>query len=268
MTDQTLDLAPKAGAEREEVVEIGGGPAFWAVFKREFRQYFRSPIAYGVAFALFLFTGIYFNAYVTGANGQAPANATLIPAVITFLLFLFAPLLTMRLIAEETREGTLEVLMTLPMNEAQFVIGKFLAVWAYYTILILVSLIYLVILSLIGTPDLGAAAGAYFGAWLYGGAALAITMIFSALTEDQIVAAFLGAATILVMFLADSAAAAIPSNAPWLVDIVRELGLTAHYDSTMAAGILRGEDVLYFVFLMVLSIFITTLIISIRRWRG
>jgi ABC-2 type transport system permease protein len=268
MTDQTLDLTPNAGAGDDYSVEIGGGPAFWAVFKREFRQYFRSPIAYGVAFALFLFTGIYFNGYITQINGQLPADATLIPGLITFLLFLIAPLLTMRLIAEETREGTLEVLMTLPMNEAQFVIGKFLAVWAYYTVLLLVTLVYVVILSLIGTPDLGAAAGAYFGAWLYGGAALAITLIFSALSEDQIVAAFLGAATILVLFLANTASSALSTSLPWLAEIVRELGLSAHYDATMAAGILRGEDVLYFVFLMILSIFITTLIISIRRWRG
>jgi ABC-2 type transport system permease protein len=139
-------------------------------------------------------------------NGQAPADSTYAPGILTFLTFLVAPLLTMRLLAEETREGTLEVLMTLPMNEGQFIIGKFLAVWTYYTVVLLLTLIYHLILLSIGTPDLGTAFGSYFGAWLYGGAVLAVTMIWSAITEDQIVAAFLGAATVLMLYLADLAA--------------------------------------------------------------
>jgi ABC-2 type transport system permease protein len=259
MTDQTMTPAP---------VVTGRSLPFWAVFKREMRQYFRSPIAYGVAFALFLFLGMYFNGYLAQVNGQYPADATLMPSIITFLMFLIAPLLTMRLLAEENREGTLEVLMTQPMHEWQFIVGKFLAVWAYYTLLLLLSLVFLAMLSLVGTPDLGAALGAYFGGWLYGGAVLAIALIFSALTEDQIVAAFLGAATILVLYLANTAASALATQFPALAEIVRELGLPAHYDATMAAGILRLEDVLYFVFLIIAALFITTRIIEIRRWRS
>lgn len=268
MTDMPLGTLPTEAQVEERAVEIGSAVPFIAVFKREFKQYFRSPIAYGVAFALFLFLGIYFNGFVSQVNGQMPADTTLIPSIITFLMFLFAPLLTMRLIAEETREGTLETLMTLPMSEWQFIVGKFLAVWAYYTVLLVISLIYVAIMSMIGTPDYGATIGAYFGAWLYGGAVLAIAMIFSALTEDQIVAAFLGAATILVLYLSNTAASALSAQSPVLANIVRELGLTAHYDATMAAGILRLEDVLYFVFVMIAALFITTRIVEIRRWRS
>ncbi len=268
MTDINLTQHLAESSREEYAVETGTAIPFFAVFKREFRQYFRSPIAYGVAFALFLFLGIYFNGFISQVNGQMPADTTLIPSIITFLMFLFAPLLTMRLIAEETREGTLETLMTLPMGEWQFVVGKFLAVWAYYTVLLLISLIYVVIMSVIGTPDYGATLGAYFGAWLYGGAVLAIALIFSALTEDQIVAAFLGAASILVLYLSNTAASALSAQAPALANIVREMGLTAHYDATMAAGILRLEDVLYFVFIMIAALFITTRIVEIRRWRS
>ncbi|MBE2181885.1 MAG: ABC transporter permease subunit [Anaerolineae bacterium] len=268
MTDISFGANPTGIEVEEHAVETGAAFPFWAVFKREFKQYFRSPIAYGVAFALFLFLGIYFNGFISQVNGQMPADTTLIPSIITFLMFLFAPLLTMRLIAEETREGTLETLMTLPMSEWQFVVGKFLAVWAYYTVLLLLSLVFVVILTLIGTPDFGATLGAYFGAWLYGGAVLAIALIFSALTEDQIVAAFLGAATILVLYLSNTAASALSAQAPALANIVREMGLTAHYDATMAAGILRLEDVLYFVFVMIAALFITTRIVEVRRWRS
>ena len=245
--------------------------AIFAVFKREVGLYFRSPIAYAIAFALLLFLGVLFNGYVVQANSRFPADPTFAPSLLTFLTFLIAPLLTMRLLAEESREGTLEVLMTLPMNESAFIIGKFLAAWFYYTMLLLVSAIYYLILTQIGVPDQGAAFGAYFGAWLYGGAVLAVSMIWSAITEDQVVAAFLGAATILVLYLADVAAIWIAgqgTTSSATADFVREIGLPAHYDATLARGIVRAEDILYFVFMMIGALFITTRIVETRRWRA
>ena len=242
----------------------------FAVFKREVALYFRSPIAYAISFALLLFLGVLFNAFITQANGQFPADASFAPNLLTFLMFLIAPLLTMRLIAEESREGTLEVLMTLPMNESQFILGKFLAAWAYYTVLLLISIIYYVLMTRIGVPDQGVAFGAYFGAWLYGGAVLAIAMIWSAVTEDQIVAAFLGAATILVLYLAEFAAVWIAGQPTMAsaADFVRELGLQAHYGATLSQGIIRAEDLLYFVFIIIGALFITTRLVETRRWRA
>ncbi len=244
----------------------------FAVFKRELGLYFRSPVAYAIAFALLLFFGLLFSNSLSQANQQAPADQlNYIPSVLTFLLFLVAPLLTMRLLSEETREGTLEVLMTMPIRESQFIIGKFLAVWAYYTVVLLLTGIYYIVLTMIGIPDTGRAFGMYFGAWLYGGAALAVTLIWSAVTEDQIVAAFLGAASVLVLYLAEVAASAIgnlPNVNSGLGAFIRELGFQAHYDATMLNGIIRAEDVLYFVFMIVAALFITTRIVEVRRWRS
>ncbi|MBZ0295584.1 MAG: ABC transporter permease [Anaerolineae bacterium] len=244
--------------------------SIFAVFKREMALYFRSPVAYAIAFAMFFFLGVLFNGYIAQANGQYPADGTFAPGLITFLMFLIAPLLTMRLLAEESREGTLEVLMTLPMNESQFIIGKFLAAWGYYTVLILISLIYYVLMAIVGVPDAGQAVGAYLGAWLYGGAVLAITMIWSAVTEDQVVAAFLGAATVLVLYLTEIAAiwVAGQQTASGAADFIRELGLQAHYTATMAQGVIRAEDIVYFVFMIVGALFITTRIVETRRWRA
>jgi len=241
-----------------------------AVFKRELALFFRSPVAYAVAFALFLFMSVLFSAYVYQANGQFPAQAGFAPNFLTFLMFLIAPLLTMRLLAEENREGTLEVLMTLPMHERNFIIGKFLAAWAYYTVLVLLSAIYYILFVIIGVPDQGVALGAYFGAWLYGGAVLAVSMIWSAVTEDQIVAAFLGSATILVLYLADQAALIFSSQqgSSAAANFVRELGLQAHYNSTMLRGVVRAEDIVYFVFVIIGALFITTRIVETRRWRA
>lgn len=262
--------AQPTSPEPTPVVERGVALPFIAVFKREFIAYFRSPVAYAIAFALLLFLGLLFNGYIAQANGAFPADSTYVPALLTFLTFLIAPLLTMRLIAEEAREGTLEVLMTLPLNEGQFILGKWLAAWGYYTVLLLLSLVYHLVLTQIGTPDLGAAFGAYFGAWLYGGGVLAVTLIWSAVTEDQIVAAFLGAATVLVLYLTEVAAIAIGGQGgnQQLADIVRQFGLQAHYDVTLARGIIRLEDVLYFVFLMIAALFIATRIVETRRWRS
>jgi ABC-2 type transport system permease protein len=253
--------------------------AVFAVFKRELSLYFRSPVAYAVAFALLLFFGLLFSANISQAvaiNSAQQGNVTaddligFVPSTLTFLLFLVAPLLTMRLIAEETREGTLEVLMTLPMNESHFIIGKFLAVWAYYTVLLLLTLIYPVILAQIGVPDGGRLFSAYLGAWLYGGAVLAVSMIWSAVTEDQIVAAFLSAATVLVLFLSEIAAiwASSQGLTAGAADFIRELGLTAHFDATLLQGVIRAEDVVYFLLMMMAALFITTRIVETRRWRA
>lgn len=242
-----------------------------AVFKREVALYFRSPIAYAIAFAMLLLLGVLFSGYIAQANGQFPADPTFAPGLVTFLLFLIAPLLTMRLLAEENREGTLELLMTLPMSESAFIIGKFLAAWFYYTVLLLLTVVYYVIFVWIGVPDAGVAFGSYVGAWLYGGAVLAVTLIWSAITEDQVVAAFLGAATVLVLYLADIAATAIGGNAQVssaAADFVRELGLQAHYQATLLNGIVRLEDILYFLFLIIGALFITTRIVETRRWRA
>jgi ABC-2 type transport system permease protein len=254
-----------------EDVLVGGSLPFWAVYKREVMLYFRSPVAYAIAFAVFFFIlGPLFNSYLVQSVNQFPANSTYIPNLITFLMFLIAPLLTMRLIAEETREGTLEVLMTLPMGEWQFILGKFLAAWTYYTVLLLIAIVYHVINLQVGVPDLGEAFGSYVGAWLYGGAVIALCMIWTAVTEDQIVAAFLSAATVLVFYLADIAASALSAqpNLQLLADILRELGLQAHYNSTLAQGVIRAQDIVYFVFVIIGALFITTRIVETRRWRA
>ncbi len=257
--------------------------ALWAVYKRETSLFFRSTVAYAISCALILFLGILFSSMVANANlnNQSPYAQQLIPGdqvityslgTLTFLMFVIAPLLTMRLLSEEAREGTIEVLLTLPMSEASFVVGKFFAAWTFYTFVLLLTLIHVLLLLAIGTrPDAGLVFAMYLGAWLYGGAVLSITMIWSAVTEDQIVAAFLGAASILVLYLADQVAGLVqsqPSLAP-VADFVRELSLNAHYENVLLrTGVIRAADVAYFILLMIACLFITTIIVGTRRWRA
>lgn len=263
--------------------------AVFAVYKRELALYFRSPIAYAIAFGLLLFFGFLFaaniqqivayNQQVAAQMQQGFGQPNFIRAddvmvgnlsTLTFLMFIVAPLLTMRLLSEESREGTLEVLLTLPMGEAAFIVGKFLAAWSYYTVLLALTLVHVLILSTIGSPDPGLLAASYFGAWLYGGAVMSLTMIWSAVTEDQIVAAFLGAATVLVLYLSDGVAIWAGGQELFrnATDFIRELSLRAHYQDTMLLGIVRGHDIAYFILLMLAALFITTRIVETRRWRA
>lgn len=252
-----------------------------AVFKRETALFFRSTIAYAIAFGMLMFLGLIFSSDVAqfnainqsgfaGRSYTADDVLTFNLGALTFLLFVIAPLLTMRLLSEEAREGTLEVLMTLPMADWQFVLGKFLSVWFFYTVLLGLTLVYVVLLTLVGVPDAGLVFSAYLGAWLYGGAVLAVTMIWSAVTEDQMVAAFLGAATVLVLFLADSISQIVSGQdaIAGLADFIRELSLATHYQGTLLQGVIRGQDIAYFILLMIAALFITTLLVSIRRWRA
>lgn len=253
--------------------------ALWAVYKRETALYFKSFIAYGIAFALMFFVGVFFQATLASvaqnsAQGGGPPAADLATNnlnIFVFLLFLIAPLMSMRLLSEEAREGTLEVLMTLPMGEWAFIIGKFLAVWTFYTFVLSLTLVHVVMLAQLGPINLGIFFVAYLGAWLYGGTTLALCLIWSAVTEDQLVAAFLGAMTVLVLFLADQIGPLMGSGnttVGFFADAIREIGLRSHFHSTMLDGLLRAEDIAYYVLMISVSLFITTLIVGTRRWRA
>ena len=138
-----------------------------------------------------------------------------------------------------------------------------------YTFLLALTGIYLYLLTTVSVLSGGIIFSAYFGAWLYGGAVMALALIWSAVSEDQLVAAFLGAATILVFYLATPFSSQVGELlGTGAADFVRELGLSVHYDSRMLNGLLQAHDVVYFLILMGIALFITTLIVGSRRWRA
>lgn len=235
------------------------------IFQREIASYFVSPIAYLVMAAILLLTGVLFNRDLTLALGVAPANPQLVPVVLSFMMIIFAPLLTMRLFAEERREGTLELLMTAPIPDSAIVLGKFLGAWCFYSIILLVTLIYQVILASITSPDLGHALGAYIGIWLYGGAMLTVGMFFSSLSENQIVAAFLSVITLLLLWLGDQAGLLIANID--LARLVRSLSFQGHFSTSFASGILRAEDIVFFAGVMVIMLYVTIRMVESQRWR-
>lgn len=237
----------------------------WTVFRREISQYLTSPVAYLIAAAFLLVTAIVFYSNLTMSVTLSPVNPAAVPASLSFFLVFFAPVLTMRLLAEESREGTMELLLTAPVSARAIVLGKFLSAWAYFSVLLLITLIYQVILILATTPELGQSVSAYIGIWLYGGATLAIGLLFSALTENQVVAAFLAISALLLLWLGDLIGAVV-SNLQ-TAQILRALTLQGHYATSFAVGIVRLEDFVFYAAAIVLALFFTIRAVEARRFR-
>lgn len=238
----------------------------WLIFRREVAQYFVSPAAYLIGAGFLLLTGLIFNNDLALSATIKAASPAAVPAFLSFALVLFAPLLTMRLLAEEAREGTLELLLTAPVKDSDIVFGKFLAAWFFYSFLLTITLIYQIILVSITQPDLGHTAGAYIGIWLYGGATLAVGLMFSALTENQIVAAFLSMAALFILFLGGLAGQIVSNLA--LARLINTLTLPGHFNSSFVYGLVRVEDVAYYAGLMIVMLFITVRVVESYRWRS
>lgn len=239
--------------------------ATWLIFQKEMSQYFASPLAYVIAAAFLLLAGITFNADLAYSVGSRPVNPALIPDLLATTMILFAPLFTMRLLAEENREGTLELLLTAPVSDFSVVMGKFLSAWMYYTILLFLTLVYQFILVNIASPDLAHTIGAYIGIWLYGGATLAVGLMFSAMTENQILAAFLGTVTLLILYAGESVGDIVASVD--LAKIIYNLTLRGHYTPSFAIGVIRAHDVIFYAGIIVVMLFISIRLVEIRRVR-
>jgi ABC-2 type transport system permease protein len=216
------------------------------IARRELAHYFTSPIAYLVAFAILVLTGWQFNVDLAQRAGRLPPDGAAVLGAFGFFTIFFAPLLTMRLLAEEAREGTLELLLTLPVRDGDIVLGKFLGAWLYYSAILALTLVYL-------------------GIWLFGGATLALGLLFSALTENQVIAGFLSMAALFVLWLGDYAGHVIQSRP--VAQAIRELSLQAHYATSFLVGVIRFEDVVFFIGLIVVALFISTRVLESRRWR-
>lgn len=235
------------------------------IFWREIRQYATSPLAYIMAFAFLLLTGITFNNELTLSISRRAVDPALIPNLLTLIMILLAPLLTMRLLAEESREGTMELLLTAPVPDFAIVIGKFLSAWAYFSLLLMLTLLYQVILSQYTQPDLVHTIGAYVGIWLYGGATLAVGVAFSALTDNQLFAAFLSSITLLILYFGESVGQIVASTE--LATIIFNLTLRGHFTPSFAVGVVRGEDFIYYAAVIVVMLFIAIQLVQARRWR-
>ena len=209
------------------------------IFRKEFRSYFVSPIAYIVISIFLLVTGWFFFATFFLFDQATLRNFfSLLPIVFSFVI----PAVTMRLVAEELNVGSYEILMTMPVTFTDVVIGKFLAGVAFVVAMLIPTLAYPITVSTVGQLDWGPVIGGYIGAVLLGGAFCAIGLFASALTRNQIIAFIFGMAICFVLTLLDKMLFFLPRS---LLGILAYLGADYHFQN-ISKGIIDSRDIIYF----------------------
>ncbi|MEO8039454.1 MAG: ABC transporter permease subunit [Betaproteobacteria bacterium] len=220
---------------------------FTTLLAKETKALFTSPIAYVLIAVFLLLMGYTFTAYLFISR-----TATLVQSVFqaSMILLLIVPVITMRLFAEERRNGTLELLLTSPVREIEVVLAKYLASMAVIAVMLALTLAYPITLQIFGSPDWGPVYSGYLGLILLAGALVAIGLAISALTANQIVAATVSLGIFLLMWMLDSLGSLLPD--PYDIFVVN-LSLTAHF-TPFATGALYLSDLGFFAILIMLGL--------------
>jgi len=256
----------------------------WTIAKREYDHYFISPIAYVVAFMILLTIGIifainilYFIQNAFQAFGQVP-EITSITGAFGFLLVLSIPAITMRLLADEARMGTLELLLTAPVRDYELVIGKWLGGLLFVLSIVAVTLIFPIVLNGIAignftllpplvSPgiDRQLMLSSYLGVILLAASFLALGVGISAIFTNQVAAFFVTLSTFVVLWwLIGFPASGLQGSAS---EVFRYLDMQAHFYNALNRGSINLSDLVYFFSLIALGLFTGTTAVEVRRWR-
>ncbi len=252
----------------------------WPIFKKEMRLYFTSPVAW-VIITMFLFIAGYFFysifAFYTLASMQSAMNPQMARELnvtdsvlrplfsnVSVILLLLMPLITMRLFAEERRSGTIELLLTYPVRDGAVLVGKYLAALALYAIMLALTLLYPGIVIYFARVEWGPLVTGYLGLLLMGATFLAVGIFASSLTENQIVAAITTFGTLLMLWVVGWSAEYV--GGPW-GRVLSHLSILEHFD-TFARGVLDTKDVIFYVDVTIVALFLTLRSLEARRWKG
>ncbi len=235
------------------------------VARRELAGYFATPVA-SVFIVIFLVLqgALTFNLGNFFSRGLADLNPffTFIPWV--FLLLI--PAITMRLWAEERRLGTIELLLSLPITQAQAVVGKFLAAWAFCAIALALTFPFVITVNILGNPDNGVIAAGYVGALLIAGAFLSVGSALSAATKNQVIAFVLGLAVCFLFAMASYSVVTdfLSQNVPALAAIARRLAVVDRF-SDFTRGVVSARDLVFFASFIGFWLFVNTVIVELRK---
>ncbi len=248
---------------------------------KELRSAFVSPIAYVVLTGFMLLGGWFFfnllnrfnflvQIYMSMRNPEMQARLNLNDLVIapllgnlSVVLIILIPVITMRSFAEEKRAGTYELLMTSPLSIAEIVVGKFLGTVAFLLVMLGLSGIYPLILIAYGNPEPGIIAAGYLGLFLLAVCFATIGLLTSSFTDNQIVAAVSCLVTLLLFYVISWPA---ETAGPTMAAVLKYLSLTEHF-SEMVRGVIETKDVIYFLSVIVLALFLTHRSVESVRWR-
>lgn len=231
-----------------------------AVFKRDLRSYFTSPLGYVFisAFLIVLNAFFFINNILSASSNLAPVFGFM-----QFILIFVTPILTMRLFSEEFKQRTDQLLLTSPTSVFQIVLGKFLAALAMFTVVILFTLLYLIIISAFGQPNVKQLLANYIAIYCVVSAFLAIGIFISSLTENQLISAVLTLAVFLGLYLVDYSGIGrtniIVNNFLYAISMFRR------YES-IGRGVLAINDLIYYISVAAIFLFLTTRVIEKKRW--
>jgi ABC-2 type transport system permease protein len=238
----------------------------WTIAKREYKLYFNTPMAYMVAFLYLLVLGLIFHTTLIQAMFQqyAPGVEIVVGPMVTLILFV-TPAITMRLLAGEQSSGTIELLLTAPVRDWELVVGKWLGGFLFMLTLLAVTWVYPIILNRMVEPGIeqGALITGYLGLLLMSAALIAIGVAVSSLFRNQN-AAFFATLGVFLLF--------------WLIGIPGEasgggggvfsyLDIRGHFYNNLFRGVVDLSDVIYFLSLTTLALFLGSVSIETRRWR-
>ncbi|MGI6316551.1 MAG: ABC transporter permease [Christensenellales bacterium] len=232
----------------------------YAVWKREMLAYFLSPIAYVIIGVFMAVAGLFFT--TTNLLSQsAEFNATL--SNITFIFILIVPVITMRLLSEERKNKTDQLLLTAPVSLTRIIMGKYLAALTVFAITLVFSFVYPLCLAIKGSPAFGEIFAGYVGFFLLGAALISLGLFMSSITENQVTAAIASFGTILLLWLINSITNSLDSQ--WLVTVLNWLSVYDRY-TEFTAGLIGLAPIIYYISFSGVFIFLTIRAVEKRRW--
>ncbi|MEA2088475.1 MAG: ABC transporter permease subunit [Patescibacteria group bacterium] len=234
----------------------------YTIFRKEIASYFNSPIAY-IFIAVFLISSVwlFFQNFFLAGQASMRGYFYFLPWIFLFL----APAISMRSFAEEKRNGTLELLLTLPIKDWEVVLGKFLSNVVFVTVTILLSISIPISISSLGEMDMGLIVGGYLGAILLASSYLALGLFVSSFTKNQIVAFIIAIAGLFFLFILGSGFVlnVVPA---FLVPIFSFLGLGTHFNNIIK-GVVDTRDLVYYFSFIFLFLWLTVRSIESRNWK-
>jgi ABC-2 type transport system permease protein len=229
------------------------------IFRKELRSYFNSAVAYVVIVVFLAIIGWFHTSNLFLANvASLRLMFELVPAIFLFVV----PAITMRLLAEEKKAGTIELLSTKPLHDAEIILGKFFAAWALIAIALLPTLVYYLTIAFIGDIDNGPVIGGYIGLLLMAGVYIAVGVLASSLTDNQIVAFIVGFVFVFALFMLDKILFYVPE---FMTSTVEYLGIDFHF-SNIARGVIDSRDIVYFLSVLGFTLYLSVVSLERRKW--
>jgi ABC-2 type transport system permease protein len=240
------------------------------IAKKEFSAFFYTPIAYVLGTMLYITNGLLFYYLLNATNSpQAQVEGSVMPYILGnqffwINVFIMIPVLTMRLISEERRERTLELILTYPVTDFETILGKFSGALLFFVFLWLPSFLYVGILYLFNPPDIGPVLSSFTGVVLVGGMFIAIGLFFSTLSENQIISAMLSFGFYIGLFLLTAMEYFLPPG-KFLKVLLSYLSFMEH-NQPLLDGIVDTRDIVYFLSFIVFFVFLSVRSLEARKW--